>query len=56
MRDVCKDCRYAKPYSNDYCNCVKYGCPIRYGRAFCISWERDEREQEHEDKQSPLPV
>lgn len=43
MKDACKSCRYHKPYMPDYCKCVKYGCPIRYGRTFCISWERDER-------------
>lgn len=42
MRDVCNSCRYAKPYSQKYVNCVKYGCPIRKGRTYCISWERTE--------------
>lgn len=45
MRDVCKDCKYEKPKQPDYCYCVKYGCPIRYGRTYCISWERNEDEQ-----------
>lgn len=45
MKDVCTDCRYSKPRSEDYCYCVKYGCNIHYGRIYCISWERDEHEQ-----------
>lgn len=43
MREVCRDCKYSKQKNRDYCYCVKYGCPIRYGRAYCISWERSEK-------------
>lgn len=42
MRQVCRECKYSKPFNNDYCKCVKYGCPIRYGREFCISYEPEE--------------
>ena len=38
MKEVCRDCGHAKPYSEKYCNCTKYGCPIRYGRTYCVSY------------------
>lgn len=42
MRQVCRSCKFSKPYSNDYCKCVKYGCPIRYERGYCISYVPEE--------------
>ena len=45
MREVCYDCKWAKPKTNEYCYCVKYGCPIRYGRAFCVSFDRRESDE-----------
>lgn len=46
MKDVCKSCKYSKPKSDEYCYCVKYGCPIRYGRTYCISYEGDDHVHE----------
>lgn len=46
MKDACKSCRYEKQRSPDYCYCVKYGCPIRYGKVYCISWERNEKSEQ----------
>lgn len=40
MRDVCKECSNEKPKSAGYCYCLKYGCDIRYGRFFCVGFER----------------
>ena len=43
MKCVCKDCKYAKPRDKEYCYCVKYGCNMRYGREYCISYEPTEK-------------
>ena len=45
MKDVCMECRYRKPKSKDYLYCVKYGCPIHYGRVYCVSWQSEEKVQ-----------
>ena len=55
MKDVCKICKHEKKKSAEYCYCLKYGCPIRYGRIYCQSWEKAENEHE-ETTDTPLPV
>ena len=51
MRNVCEDCKYAKPKGGGTTYCVKYGI-IRYEpRVYCVAWDRTEKtdgEREHE--------
>ena len=47
MKEVCPCCKFEKRYLATHCWCVKYGCPIKYGRTYCISYEPKEV-REHE--------
>ena len=40
MKQVCRDCEFSKPKTQDYCYCVKYGIMMRYGRIYCVSYEK----------------
>lgn len=46
MKEVCHQCKWSKHKNDDYCYCVKYGCPIRYGRLYCVSFDRRENDEE----------
>lgn len=43
MKDVCKACRYSKDKGGGV-YCVKYGIIIYQPRIYCISWERDTKD------------
>ena len=46
MKEVCRDCKYAKDKAGQSCYCTKYGMIIGYGKIYCVSYERgSDREQ-----------
>lgn len=51
MKQVCRDCRYAKDKAGVACYCVKYGIIIGYSKTYCISHET-ERGQDVEQVRS----
>ena len=51
MKQVCRDCRYAKDKAGVACYCVKYGIIIGYSKTHCVSHE-SERGQDVDQIQS----
>lgn len=52
MKDVCKECRYAKEKPGQSYYCVKYGIVMGHGKIYCLAFERDtnaEEISEHKD-------
>lgn len=53
MKEVCRDCKYAKEKSGRSCYCTKYGIIIGYGKIHCVSYEPkrgSDRVEVHERK------
>ena len=50
MRNVCDSCRWQKKRLGGEWNCLKYGIPMKYGRTFCVAYERGKNEQVREQE------
>ena len=42
VKEVCRDCKYARDKYGGSCYCVKYGIVIGYSKKVCVGYERDE--------------
>ena len=50
MKEVCRDCKWEKPKRDNYCYCLKYGCDIRYGRTYCVAYEKKAEDRETDQR------
>lgn len=42
VKEICRDCKFARDKYGGSCYCVKYGIVIGYSKRNCVGYERNE--------------